>query len=152
MITSIWTKPGEDASVAREIRRQVFCQELGLPEELAWDKLDPYAFHLVLINGEEPVAAGRMTYGGLGVASLSRICVPKRWRNQGIGDGLVKIMDFKAAQMGMKISRVEAPPELHHFYQRIGFSPAGEPRDVWGYQLTPMEKETNDGSKENCAH
>ena len=57
MITSIWTGPGGDASVARNLRQQVFCEELGLEPELAWDAGDPYAFHLVLMMDEVPVAA-----------------------------------------------------------------------------------------------
>ena len=152
MITSIWTNPGGDASVARELRRQVFCRELGLEETLAWDASDPYCFHLVLMMGDTPVAAGRMTYGGVGTAKLSRLCVAQKYRRQGIGDGLVKIMDFKASQMGMKYSLVDVPEELTPFYTRLGYEPAGSSFQAYGRTLTPMKKETNDGSRENCAH
>lgn len=152
MITSIWTNPGGDGSVARALRQQVFCQELGLEERLAWDESDPYAFHLVLMMEDTPVAAGRITYGGVGMAKLSRICVAKRYRRQGIGDGLVKIMDFKASQMGMAWSRVDVPEELMHFYLRLGYTPDGDTFEAWGRTLTPMKKETNDGTGENCAH
>ena len=152
MITSIWIRPGEDAQTAKTLRRQVFCEELGLDESLAWDASDPYAFYLVLFNEGEPVAAGRMTYGGAGTAKLSRICVPKRWRLQGIGDGLVKVLDFKAAMQGMRFSQVDVPEALDHFYRRLGYAPCGEPFRQYGLTLTPMKKECNDGSRENCAH
>lgn len=152
MITSIWTGPGGDASVARNLRQQVFCEELGLEPELAWDAGDPYAFHLVLMMDEVPVAAGRITYGGVGVAKLSRICVAKRYRRQGIGDGLVKILDFKAAEMGMAHSQVDVPEELLPFYRRLGYAPCGDSTEKWGRKILPMQKETNDGTGENCAH
>ncbi len=152
MITSIWTNPGGDGTVASDLRQQVFCRELGLPESLAWDAIDPYAYHLVLMMGDVPVAAGRITYGGKGTAKLSRICVLKKYRRQGIGDGLVKILDYKASQLGMPWSQVDAAPELEPFYRRLGYAPAGEATEQWGYILTPMKKETNDGSGENCAH
>ncbi len=152
MITSIWTAPGGDASVARHLREQVFCEELGLPPELSWDESDRYAFHLVLMMGDVPVAAGRLTYGGIDTAALGRICVAKRYRRQGIGDGLVKIMDFKAAAMGMKQSAVNVPQELEHFYHRLGYVQAREPFQQWDRTLTPMKKETNDGTRENCSH
>ena len=152
MITSIWTGPGGDASVARELRRMVFCEELGMDESLAWDNLDSYAFHLVLMMEDTPVAAGRITYGGAGTAKLSRICVAEKYRRQGIGDGLVKIMDFKASLMGMKYSAVDVPQELTSFYRHLGYQPDGETIEQWGRIFTPMKKETNDGSGENCAH
>ena len=152
MITSIWTGPGGDASVARRLRQEVFCGELGLPEDLSWDVSDPYAWHLVLLMEEEPVAAGRITYGGVGLGKLGRICVRKRWRNQGIGDGLVKVLDYKASQLGMGFSQVEVPEELAHFYTRLGYRPCGDSYEAYGRTITPMKKETNDGSGENCAH
>ena len=152
MITSIWTNPGGDASVARALRQEVFCQELGLEDSLAWDVSDPYAFHLVLKMGDIPVAAGRITYGGVGAAKLSRICVLKKYRRQGIGDGLVKILDFKASQMGMPYSRVDVPEELTPFYSRFGYEKDGGPFEKWGRTFTPMKKETNDGTRKNCAH
>lgn len=152
MITSIWTAPGEDCPAAKELRRQVFQEELGIPADAEWETQDAYAYHLVLLMGDAPVAAGRITYGGVGVAKLSRICVLKKYRRQGIGDGLVKILDFKAAQMGMGISQVDADETLLPFYRRLGYAPAGEPFTKWGRTLLPMQKETNDGTRENCAH
>ncbi len=152
MITSIWAGPGEDASVAKNVRQQVFCEELGLEPELAWDFTDPYAFHLVLLMNDVPVAAGRITYGGVGVAKLSRICVIKKYRRQGIGDGLVKILDFKAAEMGMHYSQVDVAEELLPFYRRLGYTACGERSEKWNRVIIPMKKETNDGTRENCTH
>ncbi len=152
MITSLWTPPGGDGSVARVLRQQVFCQELGLEEALAWDSADAYGVHLVLLLRDKPVAAGRITYGGVGLARLERICVLPAYRRQGIGDGLVKLLDYKASQMGMEYSLVEAPAALLPFYRRIGFAPWGDPAVRWGMTLIPMRKETNDGTSENCSH
>lgn len=149
MITSIWTRPGQDASEAYEIRRQVFQEELGMTSEQERDALDPYALHLVLKLNDVPVAAGRLTFGGVGVGNLSRICVLKKYRRQGIGDGLVKVLDYKASTMGMQVSQVETPEEYERFFRRIGYVPV-EGKTAAGMIL--MRKETNDGSGENCAH
>jgi predicted GNAT family N-acyltransferase len=138
--------------VAKALRQQVFQQELGLPEEAAWDAMDPYAYHLVLKLGEVPVATGRILYGGPGTAKLSHICVLQKYRRQGIGDGLVKILDYKSSQLGMAHSTLESTPELTDFYRRIGYRPEGEPTERWGRTLITMTKETNDGTRENCAH
>lgn len=152
MITSIWTNPGGDASTARDLRRQVFQQELGLEAYADMERMDSYCCHLVLKLGEVPVATGRLSYASLGVAKLSGICVLKKYRRQGIGDGLVKVLDYKASQLGMRYSTVDAAEELVPFYQRIGYQPSGEKFTKWGLTLVPMKKETNDGTRENCAH
>ena len=150
MITSIWLRPGDDLTTAMDIRRQVFEQELGITGQQ--DLLDPYGFHLILLLSDVPVATGRMTYAGVGKALLSRICVLPKYRRQGIGDGLVKVLDYKASQMGMKVSRVETVKELEPFYMRIGYHATGETVFRFDRELMIMEKETNDGTRENCAH
>lgn len=152
MITSIWTGPGEENPAAKELRRKVFQEELQIPAAGEWETQDAYAYHLVLLMNDTPVATGRITYGGVGTAKLSRICVLKKYRRQGIGDGLVKILDYKASQMGMRYSQVDADEELLPFYRRLGYAPAGDPITKWGRTLLPMKKETNDGTRENCAH
>lgn len=152
MITSIWTGPGEDATAAKALRQQVFQQECNIPQTEEWETQDSYAYHLVLVMDGTPVAAGRITYGGVGIAKLDRICVLKKYRRQGIGDGLVKILDYKASQMGMRYSTVDAAEELLPFYRRLGYEPSGTPYTKWGRTLIPMKKETNDGTRENCAH
>ena len=152
MVTSLWMKPGEDISAALEIRKSVFQDELGWEAEQDNDLMDNYAFHLVLLLNDVPVATGRITYGGVGKAQLSRICVVKKYRRQGIGDGLVKVLDYKASQLGMKVSTVETVENLEKFYQRIGFVKTGETKEKYGMELITMQKETNDGTRENCTH
>ena len=152
MITSIWLRPGEALTVPLELRRQVFQEELGWPQEADRDLLDPYAFHLVLLLNDTPVATGRLSYEGVGVARLSRICVLKKFRRQGIGDGLVKVLDYKASQLGMGQSQVETVRALLPFYRRIGYRETGETLQKNGMDLIILRKETNDGTRENCAH
>lgn len=152
MITSLWLRPGEDAAVALELRKSVFQEELGWHCEQDHDTMDAYAFHLVLFFHDVPVATGRITYGGVGKAKLERICVNQRYRHQGIGDGLVKVLDYKASQMGMQYSVVETIPALEPFYSRIGYEKTGEIIQKYGMKLIVMQKETNDGTRENCTH
>ena len=152
MITSMWMKPGDDLSTALEIRKQVFQQELGLSQTEDQDALDAYSYHLVLLYNDVPAATGRISYDGIGTAKLSRICVLPKYRHQGIGDGLVKVLDYKASQLGMQRSKVETIPALEPFYMRIGYFSNGQTRQFAGMELISMEKETNDGTRENCAH
>lgn len=152
MITSLWMKPGDELTPALDIRKQVFQQELGWKPEEDQDVVDAYSYHLVLLYNDAPAATGRISYDGIGTAKLSRICVLPQYRRQGIGDGLVKVLDYKASQLGMKRSRVETIPALEPFYMRIGYRAGGKTRTYAGLELISMEKETNDGTGENCAH
>lgn len=152
MITSMWLRPGENLSVPHEIRQRVFQQELGFSQQGDQDAADAYSFHLVLLLNDIPVATGRLSYERVGVARLSRICVLPEYRHQGIGDGLVKVLDYKASQLGMKRSVVAATKSQIPFYRRIGFLETGVTEEKYGLNLMDMEKETNDGTGENCAH
>lgn len=152
MITSKWIRPGEDISEALDIRKQVFQEELGWSQEMDQDAMDAYSYHLVLYHQGTPVAAGRISYGGTGKGRLGRICVLKKYRRQGIGDGLVKVLDYKASQLGFKYSEIETVEELEIFYMHIGFLKTGETHNKYSMELITMQKECNDGTRENCAH
>lgn len=152
MITSKWIRPGEDISEALNIRKQVFQEELGWSQAMDQDAIDAYSYHLVLYHQDAPVAAGRISYGGVGKGCLGRICVLNKYRRQGIGDGLVKVLDYKASQLGMKQSLIETVKELEIFYMRIGFMKTGDTHNKYGMELISMQKECNDGTRENCAH
>ena len=152
MITSIWTVPGEKNETAATLRAAVFCGELGLPPEVEQDEFDPFSFQLALLSDGVPVAAGRFYLRAVGKAQLSRICVLPEWRRQGIGDGLIRILDFKAAMAGLRESYAQVPLAYVPLFQRIGFVACGEPEQELGQTVQPMRKETNDGTKGHCAH
>ena len=152
MITSVWTRPGESNPQAADVRKAVFQEEMGWSNEQDRDFMDAYSYQLALLLNDIPVASGRLAYGGPGKAKLDRICVLKKYRRQGIGDGLVKVLDYKAACIGMERSMVEAPAELRRFFERIGFRVTGEAADGNEVAVISMEKETNDGTVKNCSH
>ncbi len=146
MITSVWTTPGECNETALAIERAVF------PEAVFPDAFEPFSFQLALLNEGTPVAAGRFYLRSTGKAQLDRICVLPPYRCQGIGDGLIRILDFKAATVGLQESYAEVPLEYEKLFARIGFAPFGEPFEKNGRRLQNMKKECNDGSKGHCSH
>lgn len=150
MITSKWFRPGDDITEALTLRRCVFEEELGFIE--TQDVLDQYGYHLVLYYNDVAAACGRISYGGKDTALLGKICVLPKFRRQGIGDGIVKVLDYKASQLGMKYSRVETVETLERFYSRIGYQKTDDTVEKNGMTLIVMQKETNDGTRENCAH
>lgn len=152
MITSVWTVPGERNEPAFQIRNAVFCKELGMDPEKLEDAFDPFSFQLTLLLDDVPVAAGRFYLRSVGKAQMSRICVLPEYRRQGIGDGLIKILDYKAAMAGLKESYADVPLEYEPLFLRIGFLPYGEPFEQEGRMVRTMKKECNDGTKGHCTH
>ena len=146
MITSVWTTPGQVNETALAIEQIVF-PEVEIP-----DDFEPFSFQLALINDGVPVAAGRFYLRAMGKAQLDRICVLPEYRRQGIGDGLIKILDFKAALAGLQESYADVPVEYEKLFARIGFQPYGERFARGGQVLQTMRKECNDGTKGHCAH
>lgn len=152
MITSIWTIPGEENETAFAVRRAVFCDELGMDPERERDAFEPFSFQLTLLLDDVPVAAGRFYLRGVGKAQLSRICVLPEYRRQGLGDGVIKILDYKAALAGLQESYADVPLEHQPLFLRIGFTPVGEPFEQDGRTVQTMKKECNDGTKGHCSN
>lgn len=60
MTTAVWYEAGEDYAPAAEVRLHVFVEEQGYTEEEEFDEHDKTCPHLVLFDGETPVATGRL--------------------------------------------------------------------------------------------
>ena len=134
-----------------ELERLCFSKPWN--EQMLAEELDnPTASFIVAVgdNGQVLGYAGISVIAGEGY--IDNVAVREEYRRQGIGDGLVKVLDYKASQLGMGHSRVETVPELEPFYMRIGYLATGEAREQYGRKLITMEKETNDGTRENCTH
>lgn len=110
--------------IALAIRRAVFVQELGLPEDAVFDYSDDYAAQLVVELDGVPVATARLSPEGADVR-LSFIAVLPAYRGQGFGDLCVRQALYKA--QGMHASHVFADvPERHAaYYAAFGFRETG---------------------------
>ena len=138
MITSKWIKPGESLDTVSALRAQS-------DDAPCADMLDQFSYHLILSLDGTDVATGRIRYLKQDTAALEDIFVLPAFRCQGIGDGLVKILDYKASQLGMHFSEVTCPIALKRFFSLIGFQILASEDGT-----LQMRKETNDGSTENC--
>ena len=71
---------------AEAIRRQVFVQEQGFSEQSQFDSLDERSWHLLVQEGDEIVATGRLTLDAEGCWKLGCIAVLPDFRGKHIGD------------------------------------------------------------------
>jgi GNAT superfamily N-acetyltransferase len=143
MITSIWSQPGQPNPAAEAIYEEVVAGELGLPADAG-----PMALHLVLELDGQPVAAGALAYVSAGVGRLPLLCVRNRWRKQGIGDGLVKILIYKAETLGLTTVLLDTPAAHRDFFRSLGFTETGADN---GTTIT-MKKELGHDGGEDQAH
>ncbi len=103
------------------LRYKVLCEELGLEPELEHDFTDFFSYHLAIYEGEEVVGAGRLSFIN-DKFMVERVVVREDKRREGIGDMVVRMLAFKALELGTK--EVYAYSEAKHleFYKKIGFN------------------------------
>lgn len=151
MITSAWSQPGQAHPAAEAIYQEVLVQELGLPQE-AVETAGAMSLHLVLELDGEPVAAGALAYVSARQGRIAPVCVRKRWRLQGIGDGLVKILNYKAGTLGFQTATADVPEAHLGFFRRLGYAETGEEAQCGELPLKIMEKELDDDAGDHCTH
>lgn len=142
---------GDDLTEAMEIRRRVYVEELGIPQEMEFDELDSQAIHVIVYEevpdwndhglsseDKKPVATGRITYDG-SVCEIGHVAVLKEYRGMKYGDFTVRMLLNKAFTSGIPIVTVNSKDENVDFYQKIGFQGTGESFSILGNKYCKME-------------
>ena len=125
----------DDRKAAYAVRYDVFVTEQGVPAELELDELDETADHFVAYDGEVAVGAGRLVVEepgfagvdpGLGpVAHLGRLAVRPAQRGTGVGVELVRAIEARAAERGLRVIVLGAQTHAVGFYERLGYTAYG---------------------------
>lgn len=113
--------PGDAQSIA-EIRRRVFIQEQGVPEDLEWEARDGDCDWFVARAGEAIVGIARLTPD----AHVGRMAVLPAWRGMGIGSALLQAVLQCARHKGLTKVTLHAQTHALPFYARMGFRVVGE--------------------------
>lgn len=131
MIQAVWLKGSDDLRQAIDIRMQVFVNEQGVPEELEVDEIDAVAEHVLVYDGDIPVATGRLFLEN-DRYMLGRVAVLKEFRGQGIGDLVMRMLLLRAFDLGAEEVYIHAQTQALNFYKKLGFSVYGEPFEEAG--------------------
>lgn len=126
MTTAVWYEAGEDYAPAAEVRLHVFVEEQGYTEEEEFDEHDKTCPHLVLFDGETPVATGRLFLLSDGTAKIGRIAVEKAYRGQHLGAKIVTLLMERSEEMGAKRAYVSAQSYAVPFYNKFVFKEYGD--------------------------
>ena len=131
MIYSKWVI-GAMPPEAETIRREVFLQEQGFSAQSQFDAMDERSWHLLVEEGGQTVATGRLALDEKGCWKLGCIAVLPAFRGKHIGDFVVRLLVDRALSMPPAPIYVTAQQHAVNFYRRIGFVPEGEPFAIEG--------------------
>ena len=104
------------------IRRQVFCIEQNVPEEIEMDEFDTDATHILVYINDSPVGTARWRVTGEGV-KMERFAVLKEYREKGVGEELVKYTLDKLKDSDFIY--LNAQESVIKFYEKFGFIAVG---------------------------
>ena len=124
-----------------EIRREVFCKEVGFSEEFEFDELDKTALHLVCYVDGKPVCNARIFMEHPGVWHFGRLCSPKQYRGKGYGKETVKQTIAKCGELNALKMVLGAKYDKKGFYESLGFKAYGEIFEEEGIPHIMMEIE-----------
>lgn len=126
----------QDREAALKVRYDVFVTEQQVPAELELDELDDGADHFVGYDDGTAVGAGRLVVESPGfegadpdlgpVGHLGRLAVRPGSRGSGLGVDLVRAIEERAAERGLRIVAMSAQTHALAFYERLGYTAYGE--------------------------
>ncbi|GAK39744.1 putative N-acetyltransferase [Paenibacillus sp. TCA20] len=114
----------EQLEAGLNIRKTVFVEEQNVPveEEIdQYDVLSPDAHHILIQDGQEMVATGRLIYYKKDTAKLQRIAVLKPYRVNGYGRVLIMALEERAKELGLAYSLLDAQCQAEGFYKKLGY-------------------------------
>lgn len=120
MIQGKFFSGNDDLTEIRKIRKAVFCEELGIEEEMEEDGQDALCMHVLAYDNGVPVAVGRIFYDGWEFI-ISKVAVLKAHRHKMYGDFIVRMLIDKAMMSGAIEIKLESPESCTAFFKSIGF-------------------------------
>ena len=137
--TGDWAALGAEAGA---LRRHVFIEEQGIPEEMEWDLDDARSTHAVVRNrlGQVVATARLLPTDAEGAAHIGRVAVHRVLRGEGHGQALMAALEALARQRGDRAVVLSAQRSAERFYERQGYVAWGEPFEEVGIPHVHMRK------------
>ncbi len=110
-----------DAELIFSLRKSVFIDEQGVPEDIEIDGLDPVCRHVLAWREGVAVGTGRISPDG----RIGRMAVLKSSRGQGIGRDLLIELVRLGREAGIDQLHLSAQCRAIPFYEKAGFVVSG---------------------------
>ena len=117
---------------AFQIRKRVFIEEQGVPEEMELDEFDPISQHALAYVDTLCVGTARLVNINSHQAQIGRMAVLSPYRKQGIGRALLTRFICLAKEAGTQILTLHAQLDAIPFYEKFGFITEGPIYDEAG--------------------
>lgn len=122
----IVTRPWQQAfQEAFRVRKQVFIDEQGVPEEMELDEFDSISRHALAYVDTLCVGTARLVSTNSLQAQIGRMAVLSRFRKQGIGRALLSHLICLAKKEGAQTLTLHAQLNAIPFYEKFGFIAEG---------------------------
>lgn len=131
MLNSIWYPPLAPYDEAEALYKSILNSYTQ--DQLGW--------HVVLTIDGHPAAAGRLDYVSAGHGRICQICVDPEFRGRKLADAVIRLLIYKAGDLGIKEVSASAWGTASRLLTTVGFKSLG------GDEYT---MEVCDGCCENC--
>ena len=122
----------------RSVRQAVFMEEQGFENE--FDQTDENCVHIVIYDeNEQPAGTGRVFRQEDGWY-IGRVAVLKKYRGRSLGSMIVLGLEKAAAERGAENVLLWAQCRAAGFYEKLGYSSAGQFHDDEGCPHVLMKK------------
>jgi len=133
-VTTVAWESAADELLA--VRRVVFVEEQGVPEEEELDEHDAVSLHFLAINPQgRPVGTARLLPSG----RIGRVAVLREWRRGGVGRVLIDSAIETARKRGDDQLFLHAQVQSIPFYESLGFVVCGDEFDEAGIPHREMK-------------
>jgi predicted GNAT family N-acyltransferase len=127
----------EELAECRDIRREVFVDEQGVPLDEEMDTYDATATHFLAILDGDPVGTARLRSLADGTPKAERVAVRAAWRRHGVGRALMRALEDAA---GAPEIVLHAQLPVLAFYEALGYRAEGPVFDEAGIPHRAMRK------------
>ena len=121
-----------DIARCHALRRTVFIEEQGVPENEELDDQDDRAIHLLAWQDGRAVGSARILLDG-DTGKIGRVCVLPEARGRGLGAALIRAaLDVLRVQPGIGRAKLGSQTHAIGFYEKLGFAAFGPVYDDAG--------------------
>ena len=120
-----------------QVRYSVFVEEQGVPKEIEQDEMDPVSIHVLIREGRQPIATGRLLTSGY----IGRVAVLKQYRGKGYGIKVMEKLESLAREEGLRVLKLSSQTHASGFYLKLGYKVKGEEYSEAGIPHISMLKE-----------
>ena len=121
-----------DLAACHALRRTVFIEEQGVPENEELYDQDDRAIHLLAWQDGRAVGSARILLDG-DTGKIGRVCVLPEARGRGLGAALIRAaLDVLRVQPGIGRAKLGSQTHAIGFYEKLGFAAFGPVYDDAG--------------------